>query len=144
MSRPARVILRVGRVSNPTSKAMFSHQFYNVVHIVGLILLMAGLGGIAIAAAADERSAWTRRFIFSFHGVGVFLVLLGGFGMLARLGIVQGSGWPGWVWGKVLVWGVLAIAAVLPLRYPRSAAPLMLLLPLLGGAAAYLAIYKPF
>lgn len=122
---------------------MFSHQFYNVVHIVGLVLLMAGLAGIAMLGVTGQRSLWPGRLVAAFHGVGVFLILLGGFGMLARLGIVSGASWPGWVWVKVVVWGALAVSAFLPYRFPRSAVPLLLLLPLLGGLAAYMAIYKP-
>lgn len=124
---------------------MFSHQFYNVVHIVGLILVMAALGGITLTAVAagDRGSTWSRRSVVLFHGLGIFLILLGGFGMLARLGIVQGTSWPGWVWAKAGIWGILGVAAFLPYRFPRTAKPLLLLLPLLGGLAAYLAIYKP-
>jgi hypothetical protein len=125
--------------------SMFSYQLYNLVHIVGIVLVMAGLGGIALTAATVGRpdGAWTRRSIGIFHGVGVFLILLGGFGMLARLGIVQGTAWPGWVWAKVGVWGVLGAAAFLPYRFRGSGWPLLLLLPVLGGLAAYMAIYKP-
>ena len=123
---------------------MFSHPFYNVVHIVGLALLMVGLGGIATLGGTDRPSIGIRRTAVVFHGLGVFLILLGGFGMLARLGIVRGTSWPGWVWAKVIVWGILAILAFLPHRFPRTAVPLMFLLPLLGGIAAYMAIYKPF
>ena len=125
---------------------MFSHQFYNVVHIVGIVFMMAGLGAMASIAgeAVGGRAAvGRRRLAFAFHGVGVFLILLGGFGMLARLGIVAGSSWPGWVWAKVLIWGALGISAILPFRAPRTALPLLLLLPVLGGLAAYMAIYKP-
>lgn len=123
---------------------MLSFQLYNVVHIVGIIFLMAGLGGMALSAgavASETRSA--RRFAMVFHGIGAFLILLGGFGMLARLGIVQGMSWPGWVWGKAIIWGILGIAVIFPFRFRRTALPLMLLLPVLGGLAAYLAIYKP-
>ena len=124
---------------------MFSHQFYNVVHIVGLILLMVALGGIAQTAGATGRPgpAWSRRSAGGFLGLGVFLILLGGFGMLARLGIVAGSSWPGWVWVKVGIWAMLGLAALLPHRYPRTAYPILLLVPVLGGIAAYMAIYKP-
>ena len=123
---------------------MFSFQLYNVVHIVGILLLMVGLGGMAAMASVGSRPAGLRRFTAAFHGLGLFVILLGGFGMLARLGIVQGSSWPGWLWAKVIIWGILGAAAVLPYRYPRTALPMMLVLPLLGGAAAYMAIYKPF
>lgn len=121
---------------------MFSHPLYNVVHIVGIVLLMSGLGGLAVLGAADAPVPRLRRLALAFHGTGAFLILLGGFGMLARLGLV--TGWPGWVWGKLIVWVVLAFAAFVPLRLPRAATPVLLLLPLLGGLAAWLAIYKPF
>jgi hypothetical protein len=125
---------------------MFSYQLYNLVHIVGLILLMSALGGMALTAPLSLGSGgrWTRRLAFTFHGTGIFLILLGGFGMLARLGIVHGAGFPGWIWVKLGVWATLAVAAFLPFRYPSTARPLLLLLPLLGGLATYMAIYKPF
>ena len=70
-------------------------------------------------------------------------MLLGGFGMLARLGIVQGT-FPAWLWVKLVIWGMLAAALVIPRRRPTLARPLLLSLPVLGGLAAYMAIYKPF
>lgn len=122
---------------------MFSHPFYNVVHIVGLIFLMAALGGIASLAASDRPSDSIRRAARGFHVIGIFLILLGGFGMLARLGIISGGAWPLWVWVKVVIWAILGVAGFLPLRYSKTALPLLILLPLLGGLAAYMAIYKP-
>lgn len=125
---------------------MFSHQLYNLVHIVGLVMLMLGLGGLALTAGLPRErvSVWSGRSAKLFHGVGAFLILLGGFGMMARLGIVQGSSWPTWITVKVGVWGALTLAAFLPYRFPRTAVPLLLLVPLLAGIAAYMAIYKPF
>lgn len=123
---------------------MFSYNFYNVVHVVGIILVMTGLA-VMITGALGSNPAGPklRRISFIFHGLGVFLILLGGFGMLARLGIVRGTSWPGWVWVKAFVWGALGVAAFLPHRFPATARPLLLLLPILGGLAAYMAIYKP-
>jgi hypothetical protein len=123
---------------------MFSYQFYNLVHIIGLVLLMVGLAGIAFNINAPRTERLSRRISFIFHGFGVFLILLGGFGMLARLGIVHGASWPGWIWVKVGVWALLSLSALVPIRFPRAALPLLLFLPLLGGLAAYMAIYKPF
>jgi hypothetical protein len=125
---------------------MFSHELYNVVHIVGLVLLMLALGGIALAgdAAGTPRSGAHRRTVLLMHGLGIFLILLGGFGMLARLGMVEESSWPGWLWVKIAVWGTLGLAAFVPTRYPRAARPLLLFVPVLAGLAAYMAIYKPF
>jgi hypothetical protein len=122
-----------------------SHQFYNVVHVVGIVLLMSALGGAAVRAMGNpaDASPSTRRILAILHGVGAFVVLLGGFGMLARLGLAGGSRFPGWLWVKLVIWAALAAALFLPRRWPKLAFPLLLALPLLGGLAAYMAIYKP-
>jgi hypothetical protein len=123
-----------------------SHQFYNLVHIIGLILIMSALGGAAmrsIAGGTGERRS-TRRMVVMLHGIGAFLMLLGGFGMLARLGFMHGANFPGWLWMKLLVWGVLVAALLILRRRPEFAHPLLLALPFLGGLAAYMAIYKPW
>ncbi len=124
---------------------MLSYQFYNLLHIIGLALLMVGLGGLASSAAATagDRTRGGRRPIMVLHGLGLFLILLGGFGMLARLGIMHGAGFPGWIWAKLIIWVTLGGAAALPYRFPRAAAPMLLVVPALAGLAAYMAIYKP-
>ncbi|HUF28485.1 MAG TPA: hypothetical protein VMM18_16020 [Gemmatimonadaceae bacterium] len=125
---------------------MLSYQFYNLVHIVGIVLVMSALGGAAVHAIAGGPggSRPVRRLLAILHGIGAFLLLLGGFGMLARLGLAHGAGFPGWIWGKLLIWAVIAVALFLPYRRPGLARPLLLALPALGGLAAYMAIYKPF
>jgi hypothetical protein len=123
-----------------------SHQFYNLVHIIGLILIMSALGGAAMRSmtgGAGERRS-TRRMVAMLHGTGAFLMLLGGFGMLARLGFMHGANFPGWLWVKLLVWGVLVSALLVLRRRPHFAPALLLALPFLGGLAAYMAIYKPW
>ena len=125
---------------------MFSHQLYNVVHIVGIVLVMSALGGAAVYAMIGEARSGPspRRLLGMLHGAGAFLVLLGGFGMLARLGFMRGASFPGWLWVKLVVWAVLAIALLVPFRRPALGRTLLLTLPVLGGVAAYMAIYKPF
>jgi hypothetical protein len=123
---------------------MFSHQLYNIVHVVGIILLMSALGGIAIHAANGGTRASNRvlGLVAGLHGIGAFLIILGGFGMLARLGITGGL--PGWIHAKLAIWLLLGAAMFLPYRRPATALPLMMLLPVAGGVATWLAIYKPF
>ncbi len=124
---------------------MLSREFYNVVHIVGIVTLMSALGGVALHAmnggtGDDNRS---RRFIATLHGIGAFLILLGGFGMLARIGFSHGALFPPWLWVKLLIWVFLAAAPFLPYRRPALARWLILGLPVAGGVAAWMAIYKP-
>lgn len=122
---------------------MISFQVYKVVHLVALFLAFATLGGLALTVAngATKETSRVRRLIAVTHGVAMFLILLGGFGMLARLGIT--STFPLWVWAKLAIWVVIAGMLALPYRKPELAKPIFWLLPVLGGLAAWLAIYKP-
>jgi hypothetical protein len=124
---------------------VFPHQFYNVVHIVGIVLVMSALGGTAVHALSGgtKQTNRARGLPAALHGVGVLLILVGGFGMLARLGFSHGAMFPGWLLVKLAVWLVVAALLFIPYRRPALARPIYLALPVLGGLAAYMAIYKP-
>ena len=117
-----------------------SYEFYRVLHIVGIVLLFVSLG--ALAAIGGNTKERLRRFAAIIHGVAVAVILIAGFGLLARLQMF--GGFPPWIWIKLGIWLTLAMA-VLPLRRKPEFAPwLFLAFPLLGGIAAWLAVYKPF
>lgn len=123
---------------------MIPYEAYKVLHLLSVMLLFLCFGGLALYVAGGGTRAANpnRKLIAALHGTATFLVLLGGFGLLARLGVIQG-GFPLWVWIKLTVWLVLGLAVVLPYRRPDLARPLFLLYPILGGVAAWAAIYKP-
>lgn len=124
---------------------MISFAVYRLLHFIGILVLFLALGGTVlhvVNGGVKDTNRW-RKPIAILHGLALFVILLGGFGMMARLGIVEG-GFPGWIWGKLVVWLLLGGAIVMPYRVPASARPLALLVPLLGALAAYFAIYKPF
>jgi hypothetical protein len=78
------------------------------------------------------------------HGIGTFVILLGGFGALARLNIQGGGGLPGWIIVKVVVWLAVAAIVVLPYRKPGTARLVFWALPVLGAVAVGMALWKPF
>ena len=121
------------------------YEAYKVLHLLGILLLFVALGGVALHAwnGGTKHDNQGRKAAAAMHGLGLFLILLAGFGMLARLGIMQG-GLPGWVWAKLVLWLLVGGLFLMPYRRPGSAKPVFLLLPLLGALAAVLAIYKPF
>lgn len=125
---------------------MFSREFYEILHIVGIAMLFLAIGGVAVHAAngGSKAGSSTRPLVSTVHGVGSLLVLVGGFGMLARIGFQHAGGFPGWLIGKMVIWLVLSAIALMPYRRPELARPFLFLLPLLAGTAAYLALYKPF
>lgn len=124
---------------------MLPYAFYKIVHILGIALVLVALGGFAVhalngGAKAENRA---RRLLIGMHGVGALFVLVGGFGLLARINFTHGSGFPLWLWVKLAVWALTAALVMLPYRAPRAARPMLIALPLLAMTAAIMAVYKP-
>ena len=124
---------------------MFPRDFYEILHVLGIALIFSAIGAVAIDAAGggSRKSAKSRGLVMGIHGVGALLILVGGFGMLARMGFMHGTAFPGWIIAKIVIWLLLSIAIVLPYRVPSLSRPMFVLLPFLAGAAVYLALYKP-
>ncbi len=122
---------------------MLSSATYQLFHVLGIILVFMALGAVSLHAmnggTRDSNNA--RALVAITHGVGLLLILVAGFGMLARLGM--GGGLPGWVWVKVLVWLLLAGLIVVPYRKPEWSKAIWFAIPILGVVAAYSAFYKP-
>ena len=113
---------------------------YKILHLFGIFLLFTALGGLTLRSAdGGERS----RLAGISHGVALLVILVSGFGLLARLGLSHDWAWPTWVWLKLTVWLLLGASLVLVRRLPRLRNLWWCLFPLLGAAAAYLALFKP-
>ena len=122
---------------------MIPETIYKNLHLIGVFMILVALGGFIaqqVQLAAPGRT-W-RRPIAITHGIGMVLVLVGGFGMLARLKIFWP--WPGWVVGKIIIWLVFGILVALIGRTPALAKPLWWSTIALAAIAAYLALNKPF
>ena len=122
---------------------MIPFVVYKNIHLIGVFMVLMALGGLLLHSitGGTKEHLW-RKPVGVTHGIGVFLILLGGFGMLARLGISWS--WPGWVTGKVFIWVILGGLIAVIFRKPALAKPLWWITIALGGLAAYLAINKPF
>lgn len=122
---------------------MISYSVYKLVHITGAFLLYAALGAMALGSAeglVSDRTA-ARKLVSMGHGIALVVILVGGFGTLARLGI--SSPFPLWVWIKLAIWVAMGGLVVLIRKMPAFAKAFFWLTPLLGALAAYMAIYKP-
>lgn len=120
------------------------YEIYKIIHLTGIVLTYLALGGVAVHAInggtkADNKG---RKLLAMTHGTGLLLALVGGFGLLARLGIK--FPWDGWVFVKLGIWLVLGGVFSVFLRKPQVSKPLWGILILLFVLAAYLANYKPF
>ena len=116
---------------------MISIDVYRLVHFAGIFLLFLSFGGLLVHVrnGGDRAGNPSRRLIAAGHGVALFLVLLGGFGMLARLGITAGL--PPWIHVKLTLWALFAAAIALPYRFPRAATAIWFVLPVLALLGAY-------
>lgn len=121
---------------------MIPFLVYKTFHLAGVMLTVAALGGMAVHAAngGTRQQSLTRRLTTATHGLGLLLILVAGFGMLARLG---GSAASGWVMVKFAIWLVLGGAAAVPYHRPQFARAVFLIVPLLAALAAIVAITKP-
>lgn len=117
-------------------------EIYKLLHFVGILLVFNALGGqiLFVWRGGTRADAAARRAVAITHGVGLLLLLLGGFGMHARLGY---TGFPLWFGVKVGVWATLGAMMMVPWRYPHLARPLWVIVPLLGVVATALGIWKP-
>jgi hypothetical protein len=119
------------------------YNTYKILHILGLVLLMLGLGAIL---GAGREAAKARSFGGMLHGIGLLVMLVAGFGMMAKpqSGIGGVSSWPMWLIAKMGIWVVIAILPVLVKRQVLPSAIGWLLAAALAATAAWLALTKPF
>ena len=121
---------------------MISYQIYKLIHFFGIFSTLVALAAICLHVIRNGTQADNplRKQLAALHGGGLFLALLGGFGMLARIGISPASGW---VIAKLVIWFILGASLALVYRRTTSARTVLFLLPVLAVLAAYFALYKP-
>lgn len=119
---------------------MVPYAVYKVMHIFGVMLLLLSLGGYLILSINGSEKG--RKLALITHGIAVLIILVAGFGLMARLGYI--SGWPLWIWFKLGIWGFLALIIFYLKKCNRYSYLLWMLIPFLSGFGAFLAVYKPF
>lgn len=117
---------------------------YQILHFVGITMVLLSFGAILLHQMNHRAQPFAhKRLVMATHGVGMLLVLVAGFGLLAKkLGLV-GQGWPLWIWLKLSVWLAFGIGVAYVLRTPYLAKFNWFLVVVLIGAASFVAIYKP-
>lgn len=118
-----------------------SFDFYKLLHFLGIFMVFSALGGQIVQAlnGGDAKQMPGRKWMAVFHGLGLLIVLVAGFGMIAK----AGYGFPGWVIGKLVVWVALGGIGAVVARKRNLAGLIWVVVLLLGLIAAYLAHYKP-
>ncbi len=120
------------------------YEVYKIMHLLGIFMIMLSLGGVATYALNGGEKAGNafRKGLGITHGVGLVLVLVAGFGLLAR--IQMSWPWDGWVFVKLVIWIIFGVITAVAYRMGARGQGLWYILIILGGLAAYLAVMKPF
>ena len=110
-----------------------SLPLYHYLHLLGLIVVFLGYGSLLTSDGAKTALKWT--------GAGALLILVSGFGMLAKIGILAPM--PAWAWIKIGLWLVLAGLPVLAKRRVLQGPVVALLGALVGAGLTWLGLFKP-
>ena len=129
-----------------------SYYLYKVIHLTGVAMVLLSLGALLVvhAEGAGKRSPW-RKLAAATNGIGLLLVFMAGFALIARLSL----DWPWpwvymkmfiwvWVYMKMFIWVIFGFLTAAVARVPQHASLLWWGVLLLTAMAAYLAGFKPF
>jgi len=109
---------------------------YYFLHVTGVMLLL-GFTFKAFAAPQPEHKSKTMMMT----GIFSLVVLIAGFGLLAKLGHSFASGW---VIVKLVAWLGIAGLSGMAYRKPEKAGTYSLIAIVLVAAAVYAVYFKPF
>lgn len=126
-----------------------SYAVYKVLHLLGILAVFTSLGAAAMLAlrsgtAADEDRP-VKKVLMIVHGLGLIVVIVAGFGLAARRGLLVNGmgGFPAWIYGKIAIWLVLGAAVGYIRRSGGRALWWVVGLPIIGAIAAWLAVMQP-
>ena len=120
-----------------------SYTFYKLIHFASIFAIIMSLAAIAShrLQGGTKENFKNRKFFMAFHGAGLLMAFIAGFGLIAKAGYNFSSGW---IWVKMLIWLTLgAYPAVFYKQKNESKLPYLGLFAILL-IAIYVVSYKPF
>lgn len=119
-----------------------SYGFYKVLHLSALFGVFMSLGALSLHYMNHKDGPFlNKRWTLILHGIGMLIVFVAGFGLMARIGIT--TPWPLWIYLKMLVWLVIGAMPFLIKRSNKNIQWLWLGTIMWGALAAFLANFKP-
>jgi hypothetical protein len=111
---------------------LMDHTTYKIIHLVGIAALALGVGGMM----ADGKN---RRAFAICQGIGLLVMLVSGFGLLAKLHL----GFPHFAIVKTVLWLVIGAMPVMLRRLKAPVFVAILASLTLVGIMAWLGMMKP-
>ena len=115
---------------------------YYLLHFLGIMLVYCAYGILIARGMLGSDSRALRKFGMIASGIGLFLILLGGFGLIAKLSYADYTS--PWVIIKVVLFLLLAAMQTFISRKPSLSQVWFWVIFLLGLLATLTALYKPF
>ena len=117
---------------------MFSYEFYKVVHFIMILVFVGGMGASFFSL---ENPKWNKILM----GVSSLLIFVAGMGLLARIGVQHGAGFPTWVMVKIALWAFLVVGApILAKRAKKYSVTAYFAMLTIASLATWVATNKPF
>ena len=112
-------------------------NFYSLLHITGILLVFIGYGSLIGLALSKVENTKVKKLGAITSGIGLTLLLVAGFGLIAKMGYNYTSTW---LIVKMIIWLILGSIVALINRKPEWA-KLLWWISLLLGFIAILMVY---
>ncbi|KAF0095747.1 MAG: hypothetical protein E1N59_523 [Puniceicoccaceae bacterium 5H] len=114
---------------------------YHILHLSGILLLFLSYGGLMGRAMAGSDKPGLKKFASITGGIALLAIIVGGFGLMARMGYSIKAPW---IWVKIGVWVCLAAMNALINRQPKLAGVWWWLTWILGAVAVTAVYLHPY
>jgi hypothetical protein len=119
-----------------------SYEFYKILHLSSLMASFLSLAVLAATYRLKEKiDPQVKKIAGMTHGISLIVVLVSGFGLIAKLGML--SGLPTWIYGKLILWLVLGGSLVLVRKMRQQTALVLFIIWTIFILGAVLAVLKP-
>ena len=116
-----------------------SYETYKLIHLFAIISLFLSIGALLVYSGNNNKTQ--KKKIMILHGLAGLILLVSGFGLIARLKM---HSFPMWVNLKLGIWIILTVLTPILVAKKINKKWIWLLVFASGFSAIYLVVLKPF